>query len=147
MFGCLESHFISGSERRRRRRFVCRTVSGRIVIEISAHYCRSNSRVRCRRAGNERAGSRLGLESSKKDGERGERAEVSSFQAAVFGLQAEINGASLPLAAPLHCVTAETGGDGVRCSRYEIRNREKVISHLRNEQLQRLICIQGSGRL
>lgn len=74
--------------------------------------------------GNERAGSRLSLESSKRM-RRGECAEVSSFQAAVFGLQAEINGASLLLAAPLHCVTADTGGDGVMCSRYEIRTRRR----------------------
>lgn len=53
-------------------------------------------------------------------------AEVSSFQAAVFGLQAEINGASLLLATPLHCVTADTGGHGVMCLRYEIRSRRRL---------------------
>lgn len=41
MFGCLDCHFVSGCERS--PSCVCLMKSGRIVIEISMHYCQNNS--------------------------------------------------------------------------------------------------------
>lgn len=148
MFGCLDCHFVSGSECS--SSCACLMKSSRIVIKISMHYCQSNSESTAGRqemvhvwVWNARKGS--GVASA-------QRCHLSRLLCTDCRLRLMGPRSSSPhhcivlqqtLVAMVSCVSVMKSGPGEGYQPLQ-EERERDSSSSKH---QLLVCIQGSGRL